>query len=235
MVDLHENVYSRRGLEGREHIPAMPFWVGIVRVIQLVLTFIVMILCAYSSSVFGGGYFAGYGLAFYVFVWTLIFLAYIFVTPLWAPKFYNVWIQLVLEVKTTVIWLSTFALLAEEASAWGSLQSIYNEDGVNGVNAVWPKGNSAINATKGAAAMGAFAWLSFVITLVVFGIALHKFRMEGKNTGFSGFGATHPAQYQPQYPVSYPAQYPANDIEAAEKARAQSSVTQQQVELTHMR
>jgi hypothetical protein len=94
MVDLHENVYARRGTEGRAHIPAMPFWVGGIRVFQLVLTLLVMILCAYSSSVFGGGYvsvyyslhtaananypqFAGYGLAFYVFVWTIIFLAYV--------------------------------------------------------------------------------------------------------------------------------------------------------------
>jgi hypothetical protein len=56
MVDLHENVYARRGTEGRAHIPAMPFWVGGIRVFQLVLTLLVMILCAYSSSVFGGGY-----------------------------------------------------------------------------------------------------------------------------------------------------------------------------------
>ena len=56
MVDLHENVYARRGTEGRAHIPAMPFWVGGIRVFQLVLTFLVMVLCAYSSSVFGGGY-----------------------------------------------------------------------------------------------------------------------------------------------------------------------------------
>jgi hypothetical protein len=93
------------------------------------------------------------------------------VTPLWAPRFYNVWIQLILEVKTTVIWLSTFALLAEEAAAWGIVDSEFNLGaGPNDtVNAVWPKGQSAINATKGAAAMGAFTWLSFVITLAVFG------------------------------------------------------------------
>ena len=72
------------------------------------------------------------------------------------------------------------------------------------------------------------------------GVALHKFRMAGNYTGFGTFGtgtggpAQYPAQYPVSYPAQYPAQYPPNDLEAAEKARTQASVTHQQVELNHM-
>jgi hypothetical protein len=36
MVDLNENVLHRRGDEGRDHIPAVPFWIAIIRAFQLV-------------------------------------------------------------------------------------------------------------------------------------------------------------------------------------------------------
>lgn len=36
MVNYQENIYLRRGSEGRSHIPALPFWVVIIRVVQLV-------------------------------------------------------------------------------------------------------------------------------------------------------------------------------------------------------
>jgi len=36
MVNVHENVYARRGLDGRAHIPALPFWFAIIRVFQVV-------------------------------------------------------------------------------------------------------------------------------------------------------------------------------------------------------
>jgi hypothetical protein len=36
MVDMHENFYARNGVEGRDHIPALPFWMAIVRIVQFV-------------------------------------------------------------------------------------------------------------------------------------------------------------------------------------------------------
>jgi hypothetical protein len=36
MVDFQENVLARNGDSGRDHIPAVPFWVAIVRAFQLV-------------------------------------------------------------------------------------------------------------------------------------------------------------------------------------------------------
>jgi hypothetical protein len=175
MVAMHENFYARNGVEGRDHIPALPFWMAIVRIVQFVLTLLVMILSAFASSVFGAGYWPGYGMSFFVFAWTLIFLGYIFVTPLWFPQFYLYWVHLGLECVTVVFWLSTFALLAEEAAAWDIVGDFFE---------IWPKGNEAIGATKGAAAMGAINWALFVFTLITFSIFLHKHRIARGATGF---------------------------------------------------
>jgi hypothetical protein len=87
------------------------------------------------------------------------------VTPLWFPQAYIVWAQLGLEIVTTIFWLSTFALLAEEAAAW----DVFGDFGGLGIGSVYPKYNSAIAATKAAAGLGALVWLSFVVTLIVFG------------------------------------------------------------------
>jgi len=153
---------------------------AIVRIVQFVLTLLVMILSAFASSVFGAGFFPGYGMSFFVFAWTLIFLGYIFVTPLWFPHAYIYWVHLGLECTTVVFWLSTFALLAEEAAAWDIVDEFVD---------AWPKWSSAIGATKGAAAMGGINWALFVFTLIVFSVFLHKHRVAH---GATGFGHTQP-------------------------------------------
>ena len=39
MVNLQENVLAHNGTDGRDHIPAVPFWVAIVRAFQFVCDF----------------------------------------------------------------------------------------------------------------------------------------------------------------------------------------------------
>lgn len=166
MVDLKENVILRRGVEGRDHIPVVPFWLALIRVAQFALTLLVLILDAYAGSVFGVTYYAGYGFSFFMFAWTLLFLGYIFVTPLWFPAAYNYWAHLGLEIFTTVLWLSAFATLASEAAAWSFVGELTGNSFV-----------TAIDCTKAAAGMGAIVWLLFVVTLIVFSIFLHKHRI----------------------------------------------------------
>ncbi|KAE8446768.1 hypothetical protein EG329_011673 [Mollisiaceae sp. DMI_Dod_QoI] len=189
MVDYNENVYARRGLDGRSHIPELPFWVALIRIAQFILALIVLILAAYASSVFGADYFAGYGMTFFTFSWTILFLIYILVTPLWFPQFYLYWAHLGFEITTVVFWLTAWALLAQEASAWNAFQSaedLENQDiADSGVQIdVFPHSKQAIGATKGAAGLGALTWLLFVITLVVFSFFLHKHRAANGATGF---------------------------------------------------
>ena len=136
-------------------------------------------------------------MSFFVFAWTVLFLAYvcfyptklsravtnlriqIFVTPLWFPEAYLYWVHLVLEIKTVIFWLSTFALLADEASAWDIVDTF-------GFAELWPNGQSAVNATKAAAGLGALVWLSFVATLIVFStcLFLHSCSSSGAKADF---------------------------------------------------
>lgn len=174
MVDFQENVYNRRGGDGRDHIPRLPFWMALVRVAQLVLTLLVLCLSAYAGNVFGVGFFPGYGMSFFTFVWTIAFLAYIFVTPLWFPQFYLYWVHLGLECTTNLFWLVTFALLAQESAAWNEVDNFLG--GI--INDIFARDKRAIQCTKAAAGIGALNWALFILTLSVFGYFLHKHRVE---------------------------------------------------------
>jgi len=207
MVNMNENVYLRRGEAERAHIPAMPFWFAILRVVQFVLAFVVMALCAYGASVFGAALFNGYAMSFFTFAWTLIFFAYIFVTPLWFPTAYIYWAHLALEILSFIFWLTTFALLVEADAAWNAVGDLDNfVDGVLvdeglGVD-IWPQGASAAKASKAASGLAAINWLLFGVSLAFFSLSVHKHRIATGETGFSGTATRAP---------------PTGDLEAAEK------------------
>ncbi|KAH8745628.1 hypothetical protein BGZ57DRAFT_227798 [Hyaloscypha finlandica] len=180
MIDMHNNVLARNGDAGRDHIPAVPFWMAIVRAFQFLLALLVMALSAFASSVFGAAFFPGYGMSFFVFAWTLIFFGYILAAPLFFPEAYNYWAHLGLEIATNIFWLTTFALLAEEAAGWSIV-------GDFGLDTFLPKNwNAAIGATKAGAALGAINWALFIATLISFGIFLHQHRLAHGAAGFGG-------------------------------------------------
>lgn len=150
-----------------------------------------MALSAYAGS----GYlifYSGYGMAIFAFIWTLIFICYIEVTTFWYPMAYNKYAHLVLECLAVLWWLVTFALLALIAAAW---------DWAYGLSATCYGGscaklkaraydyNGPANATKAAAALGAFEWLLFCVSLVAYGIFLHRNRRadrEARQVGIAG-------------------------------------------------
>jgi len=96
-------------------------------------------------------------------------LGYIGISVAFVPTIYNIWIHLGLECLTTLWWLVTVAILGSEASTW---------DFVTGVDPYLPTNwNSAINAAKSSPGMSALEWILFVITLITFGISLHRHRL----------------------------------------------------------
>lgn len=87
----------------------------------------------------------------------------ILAAPLFFPEAYNYWAHLGLEITTNIFWLTTFALLAEEAAGWSIV-------GDFGLDTFLPKNwNAAIGATKAGAALGAINWALFIATLISFG------------------------------------------------------------------
>lgn len=96
----------------------------------------------------------------------------IIAVPVFAPQAYNYWAHLGLEIVTNIFWLSTFALLAEEAAGWDIVDAFGDLDAF--LPAHW---KSAIDATKAAAALGAFEWALFIVTLVSFGTITSRFSL----------------------------------------------------------
>lgn len=209
MVNYHENVYERRGTSGREHIPALPFWVAIIRVVQLVLAFLVLILTAYASNTFGGSpdgsivvnsLFPGYSMSFFTFAWTVLFLLYIFLTPLAFPKFYLTFAHLGLEFLTVIFWLTTFALLADECKWWSAEQSsleylkkagadlndIYGYTGYTGFsNSEINKLLAASKSSRAATGLACIVWLLFMVTLGFVVFFWNRHRAEHGENGLS--------------------------------------------------
>jgi len=212
MFNYQENVLERRGTSGRDHIPALPFWLAIVRVAQLILAFLVLVLAAYADSVFGGNSvssfindaFPGYAMSFFTFAWTVLFFLYIFLTPLAFPQFYLSYAHIGLEFLTVIFWLTSFALLADESKYWSDLQDILSREkkteslyGVDYSNGQLNKWITAAKASRAATGLAAIVWLLFMFTLGFVVFFWNKHRAEHGGTGFS-FGGTRGPTTDPE-------------------------------------
>lgn len=149
MVDFHRNTHPSRA--GGEHIPAQPFWIFILRIIQAIFNVIVLGLAANAADYY---YLDGYGMAIFTFIWTLLFLLYIFLTPRFFPRFYYFWGHIAFEATVWVFWLVTFALLAHYTRAWSGIGYGYRW---------W--GGGLVDSTRAATAFAVLNWVLFSVTL----------------------------------------------------------------------
>jgi len=162
MVNYNENVYVRRGVDGRSHIPALPFWMAIIRVVQL---------------------FPGYNMSFFTFAWTVLFMLYIFLTPLVYPKFYLSYAHLGLEFLTVIFWLTTFALLADECKYWVAFQDSYSSRYSQIYDDDADKYVAASKTSRAATGIAAITWLLFMVTFGFVVYFWNKHRTESGETG----------------------------------------------------
>jgi hypothetical protein len=205
------NVAGTSGRADASHIPVFPLWVVILRIVQLVLAFIILVLAAFSASKLSVVW-SGHGMAFFTFSWTILYLAYLAVSTRVVPLAYNMWAHIGLESLTVLWWLVTWALLASEAAGWDWIDDYYTgyTYGIDGGDYYPSDWKAAINCVKGAAALGAFEWVSFVVTLVFLGIAVHRTRTTGNSApppAFNGDAGGPPPMeqhtMQPQMPQQY--------------------------------
>ncbi|KAH8904641.1 hypothetical protein BR93DRAFT_930101 [Coniochaeta sp. PMI_546] len=181
MVNWTSNIWDVREHDGRSraHIPAQPVWSAVaLRIVQLILAFIILVMTAYAASQFGTGDLAGFGLAWFTFILTVGYIIYLGVSLFNATHIYNYWVQLVLESLLVIFWLCTWAVLASEASDLSPFDDYYGYY----YGGHW---RSAVNCMKASAALGALLWVTFVITLVFFVLALlsHRKTTAGTTTG----------------------------------------------------
>jgi len=205
MVAATANAHEMWGGQTYAHIPAMPYWIFVLRAVESVLAFLMLVLGCIGAATIGG--WGGYGMTIFTSIFTFGFLGYIS-TARFAPNAYNAWAHLGLEIACTIFWLSSFGLMATLATAF----AYWDVYGLNG------SGSAGIGATKAGAAFGAFEWVAFVATLVGFSIQLHAWRKSGVPSTMGGehkmnsVGANQgyqqppmPQQYQPaqQFPEQH--------------------------------
>ncbi|KAM3539010.1 hypothetical protein ARSEF1564_008058 [Beauveria bassiana] len=155
---------------GKEHMPNYPKGCITIRILQLIIAVVTLALCSYlvTTSVIGAG--------FYVQTFTAVCTI---ITSIWlisahscAPRAFNYWAVLVLDIYQYLLWLGGFAAcailaegcLAVAACAW------YDGDG-------YTTANAAIGAA--AAGLGAVEFLLFFICLVVNAVVIHRHRRAG--------------------------------------------------------
>lgn len=97
MISLTANVWDVRDHDGRsrDHVPDQPVWSAVgMRTLQLVLAFVILVMTAYAAGQFGTGNLAGFGLAWFTFILTLISIVYLGVSLFLAPHTYHYLAQL---------------------------------------------------------------------------------------------------------------------------------------------
>ncbi|KAI1815247.1 hypothetical protein GGS20DRAFT_356103 [Poronia punctata] len=199
--------YFMAGPEGQEHIPAYPKGFIAARIVQLVLAVICLGLAGYAVSLLP---ISGAGLTVFTSVVSILSSIYLLVAHFSQPIAYNYWAVLGLEIFHVVFWLIAFAVLASQAAVWLSYTA-----GTNTIDEVF-------GAVCGAGAgLGALQWVSYIVTLTLHSLALHRHRKAGLHAlpgrgGTSGAyqgetggpAAAEKIQLQAQQPQQYQSQQP---------------------------
>ncbi|KLU85589.1 hypothetical protein MAPG_04612 [Magnaporthiopsis poae ATCC 64411] len=213
MVVMKENFWNFRGNDSldRSHIPPTPIWIAIIRVVQLLFALLTLILVAVGASYFGSSW-ASVGITAFTFALTLIHIGWLAISILAFPIAYNYWAQLGVEIASVIFWLASWASLAADGSALGTIPTYR---GVYPGSTDTGRYNTAAGCIKGAAGVGALTWLLFVATLVFFVISLVQYRKaKAPAAGTTGPEAGEPKpghelSQVPQQPQAYvqPDQY----------------------------
>jgi hypothetical protein len=193
MVATKQDMVTLKGRTDVGHIPYQPFWLLIVRGVQLFLAVLILALAAYGGSGFWGFY-AGDGVGIFTSIWSILFLCYIEISTFYLPGAYNKYVQLVFEVLSVPFWLWAWAWLAATAAAWDfvyvdTTDACLDDPYCYKLKARNYYSNGPANATKAAAALGAFEWVLFCGTLITFSIYLHRHRRaarDARQPGVSG-------------------------------------------------
>ncbi|CAK7198227.1 hypothetical protein SEUCBS139899_000885 [Sporothrix eucalyptigena] len=226
-------VWTESDGRGGANVLSLPKWTLFIRIAQLALAFLLLVLTAYSASKLGSGA-AGFGLTWFTFIFTVLYFVYLGVSLSAVPSAYHPLAHLPFEILINIFWLSTWAVLASEASSIGDL---------GGYERFLPSSyRSALDCIKAAAAFGALLWVLFCITLAFLVIAFLEHTRNNATTAdvaASGAGeakATELHNYNnggvdpaTGYPVQQPVQQPVAGQEPyAVDPNAQAAYAQQQ-------
>ncbi|KIV88965.1 hypothetical protein PV10_08589 [Exophiala mesophila] len=183
-------------------MPRWSNWVGCARVVIAVL---VLAFTAAATAICGG--YTGFGFALFTSSATLLIFVYYYVCLSYKPRLYNRWVILGLEIFGVVFWIVAFALLADwtafyNANNWWlnyyddnydySWEYPYTNDKSRHSGRLGGKYRAAIGLAGTAAGLGAVEFVLFAVTLVIFGLSLHKQRQEARTASTAPAATTEP-------------------------------------------
>ncbi|KAF2455765.1 hypothetical protein BDY21DRAFT_348615 [Lineolata rhizophorae] len=186
----------------RAHVVNAPMWVYVFKCLQLAIAVAVLATSAYAISA------VAYNvqiLALFTALATMIITIYYLVTFKGAPKAYNMWAVLALEVFAIIFWLVSMATLAYLAAAltlsgadYDDDYYLYNDDYYYSARSLMSRAAKHFskrqyyyytyytinltayrNVTAVGAALCALNLVFFVVTLIGFSIFLHRHRKAG--------------------------------------------------------
>ncbi|KAH7362665.1 hypothetical protein B0T11DRAFT_86538 [Plectosphaerella cucumerina] len=186
---LLRNTWRNDGRK-RGHLPDMPVWIAMVRILQIALCIATLALTAYGTVTvqralgyrritnWSGS--EGYPFSWFAFSWTFTYLMWLGTAVLLFPMMYNCWVQLGLELLTLVFWLITTALLASHSDDLDN-----DNDYVTELGPAFKKYQEMIQRNARGFVIATFAATGtatancflFIVTLVCFGRALHNYRV----------------------------------------------------------
>jgi hypothetical protein len=199
----------------RHHIVPEPKFVLVFRFIQLVVAVIVLGLASYGLTFL---VFDGIGITLFSAIASIIITLYVIISTLALPIAYNYWAILGLDIFAIVFWLISFALLGSEIASFDAYVYDYTCDylycyekrdlvGMELGKRATTSAYTYYNAMVTASVLGGLEFILFIVTLVTFGIFMHRHRASGAHcmpgAGISTMGnAQKVHEMQPQNGVN---------------------------------
>ncbi|KAK9779664.1 hypothetical protein SCAR479_03271 [Seiridium cardinale] len=170
------NKYSNQRSPGREHFPLYPKGFIGIRILQLVLAVVVLGLSAFGVAVL---VFSGDCLILFTAIATIISCIYYIVAEFGAPKLFNYWAVLSLDIFLVIFWLISFALLAAEVAPY--MNGYTTCDYYYGCYTTSLSGSDKIYAAclAAAAGLGGLEFVVFIVSLAIHSAMLHRHRKAG--------------------------------------------------------
>ncbi|PSR87419.1 hypothetical protein BD289DRAFT_432355 [Coniella lustricola] len=170
--------YSSNRPYGREHIPDHPKGFIALRIVQLILSVVVLGLDAYTLSLLS---FDANQLNIFTAVWTMIIGIYYIVVEIGGPqawKGYNYWAVLVLDILSVIFWLVSFALMAARVAPFAGGIEVC---GIYECVTYALEGDylTLFACCAAVAGIGGLEFALFIISLTIHSIVLHRHRAAG--------------------------------------------------------
>ncbi|KAJ9145451.1 hypothetical protein NKR23_g5469 [Pleurostoma richardsiae] len=173
-INARGNFWALKPDDGRDrtHIPPQALWIFFLRIAQLALAIIVVGLTGYAADTFDNT-FNSLGYSFFVFAWTVVYLAWLLISIFFFPIAYHPWAHLAVDIVTGIFWLACWADLAHDASNLDNAEDYYdNYVPYSYRGSGYGRIKRAINCVKAAAAIGALEWVLFVISTIFLVLAI---------------------------------------------------------------